>query len=109
MRLSPFYQCLLLVFVTLGVYYPTLFVPYNSLDDLVFVNHLLNQQGFSWLRHFSPGGTYDYYRPLLTLTFEIDKYVGGLHEPFMHLVNVLVHLVNVLLIWLIARRFGKFI
>lgn len=109
MKLSPFYQFLLLVFVTLGVYYPTLFAPYNSLDDQVFVNHLLNQQGFSWLRHFSPGGTYDYYRPLLTLTFEIDKYVGGLQETFMHLVNVLVHLLNVILIWLIARRFGEFI
>jgi hypothetical protein len=109
MKLSPFYQFLLLVFVTLGVYYPTLFAPYNSLDDQVFVNHLLNQQGFSWPRHFSPGGTYDYYRPLLTLTFEIDKYVGGLQETFMHLVNVLVHLLNVILIWLIARRFGEFI
>jgi hypothetical protein len=109
MKLSHFYQFLLLVFVTLGVYYPTLFAPYNSLDDQVFVNHLLNQQGFSWTRHFSPGGTTDYYRPLLTLTFEIDKYVGGLQETFMHLVNVLVHLLNVILIWLVARRFGAFI
>ena len=109
MKLSPPYQILLLVFVTLGVYYPTLFAPYNSLDDQVFVNHLLNQQGFSWARHFSPGGTYDYYRPLLSLTFEIDKHVGGLQEAFMHLFNVLVHLLNVILLWVIARRFGAFI
>jgi tetratricopeptide (TPR) repeat protein len=109
MKFSTFYQFLLLALVTLGVYYPTLFAPYNSLDDQIFVNHLLNQQGFSWARHFSPGGTYDYYRPLLSLTFEVDKYVGGLQETFMHLVNVLVHLLNVILVWLLARRFGEFI
>ena len=109
MKLSSPFQFLLLVLVALGVYYPTLFAPYNSLDDQVFVNHLLNQQGFSWARHFSPSGTYDYYRPLLTLTFEVDKYVGGLQETFMHLVNILVHLLNVILIWLLARRFGEFL
>ncbi len=113
MKLSPFYQFLLLAFVTLGVYYPTLFAPFNSLDDQIFVNHLLdqllNQKGISLTRHFSPGGTYDYYRPLVSLSFEIDKYVGGLQETFMHLVNVLLHLLNVLLLWLVARRFGLFV
>lgn len=107
MKISSFYQFLLLVFVTLCVYYPTLFVPFNSLDDQIFASNLLNQQGFSLSRHFSPGGTSNYYRPLLSLSFEIDKYVGGLQESFMHLVNVLVHLLNVVLIWLIARRFGE--
>jgi len=107
MKLLPFYQFLLLIFVTLCVYYPTLFVPFNSLDDQIFASNLLNQQGFSLNRHFSPGGASNYYRPLLTLSFEIDKYVGGLQESFMHLINVLVHLLNVILVWLIARRFGK--
>ncbi len=109
MKLSPFFQFLLLVLVTLGAYYPTLFAPYNSLDDKALVSLLLNQQEFSLARHFSPGGVDDYYRPLLSLTFEIDKYVGGLQETFMHLVNVLVHLLNVIMVWLIARRFGDFI
>ena len=112
MKLSPFYQVLLIVFVTLGVYYPTLFAPFNSLDDKVFVNklflQLLNEDGVSLSRHFSPGGVYDYYRPLVSLSFEIDKYVGGLQETFMHLVNVVVHLLNVIFVWLVARRFGVF-
>ncbi|PLX83447.1 MAG: hypothetical protein C0616_00265 [Desulfuromonas sp.] len=109
LRLKKPYQALLLILVTLGIYYPTLFAPFNSLDDQLLVNTLLNQQGFSWSRHFSPGGLYDYYRPLVTLSFEIDHHIGGLQEPFMHLFNVLVHAVNVLLVWLFARRFGRFI
>lgn len=109
MNLRPAYQLLLLLVVTLGVYYPTLSAPFNSLDDEILVNLLLNQEGFSLTRHFSPGGTYDYYRPLLTLTFEIDKHLGGLQEAFMHLVNVLLHATNVALVWLFARRFGRFI
>lgn len=109
MSLSTPYKLLLLIIVTLGVYYPTIFAPLNSLDDQVFVTHLLNQDGFSWLRHFVPGGTHNYFRPLLSLSFEIDKYVGGFQEPFMHLFNVLIHLVNVLLVWALACRFSKLI
>lgn len=108
MKLRSAYQLLLLILVVLGVYYPSLFAPFNSLDDQLLVNQLLNQQGFSLARHFSPGGIYDYFRPLVTLSFEIDKYVGGLQEPFMHLVNVLVHTLNVVLVYLFAGEFGRF-
>lgn len=109
MKLKPGYQLLLLLCATLSIYYPAIFIPFNSLDDQALVNHLLNQEGFSLARHFAPGGLYDYYRPLLTLTFEIDKHVGGLQEPFMHLVNVLTHALNVALLWLLARAFGRLV
>ncbi len=109
MKLKPCYQLLLLVFFVLGVYYPSLFIPFNSLDDQLLVQQLMNQDGFTLSRHFSPGGTYDYFRPLLTLTFEVDKYVGGLEEPFMHLVNILLHTLNTVLIYLLTRRISFFI
>ena len=106
MNIKPVFLCLLLVFLSLGVYYPTLFAPYNSLDDQLLTQQLLNQGSFSFARHFAPGGTYDYYRPLVTLTFEIDRYVGGLQESFMHLVNILLHTLNVVLVFMLARRFA---
>ena len=106
MSIRPGFLCLFLIFLSLGVYYPTLFAPYNSLDDQLLVQQLLNQESFSFARHFAPGGTYDYYRPLLTLTYDIDKYVGGLQESFMHLVNVSLHTINVVLIFLLAGRFS---
>jgi hypothetical protein len=94
-RLHVGYIALLLVALSLLVYYPTLSAPFNSLDDVVFTNVLLNQEGFSFFRHFHPVGAPEYYRPLLTLTFELDKFIGGLQEPFMHLMNILLHAVNV--------------
>jgi protein O-mannosyl-transferase len=109
MNLRPLFICLLLIFISFGVYYPTLFAPYNSLDDQLLAQQLLNQGKFSLQQHFAPGGTYDYYRPILTLTYEIDKYVGGLQESFMHLMNILIHTLNVVLIFLIARRFSGFV
>lgn len=108
MTVRPAYLLLFLLSLTLGIYYPTLFAPLNSLDDQVYVNRLLNEEGFSLSRHFRPQGAPEYYRPLLTLTFEVDKFVGGLEEPFMHLMNILVHALNVLLIFLLARQFGRF-
>lgn len=107
MKLKTSYVCLLLIFLSLGIYYPSIFDPFNSVDDQLMVNQLLNQEHFSLRRHFAPGGTYDYFRPLVTLTFEIDKYVGGLQEAFMHLVNILLHSLNVLLIFLLAQRFSR--
>ncbi|MDD2582598.1 MAG: glycosyltransferase family 39 protein [Desulfuromonadaceae bacterium] len=109
MKLKVNYFCLFLIFISLVVYYPTMFAPLNSLDDYLFVEQLLNRDTFSLKSHFAPGGTYDYYRPLLTLTFELDKYIGGLEESFMHLVNILLHTLNVILVFLLARRFTRFV
>ena len=109
MKLKAEFLCLFLIFISLGVYYPTMFAPLNSLDDYLMVDQLLNQNTFSLRRHFAPGGTYDYFRPLITLTFELDKYVGGLEESFMHLVNILLHTLNVILVFLLSRRFARLV
>ena len=101
-HLKPRTCLLLLVFVVLGVYYPAIFSPFNSVDDLGTVNYLLNTDSFSLKQIFSPGGTY--FRPLLLLTFMLDKYVWGVQESFMHLENILLHLLNTLLLFAVARR-----
>ena len=43
MSIRTRYQILLLITVVLGVYYPTLFAPLNSIDDQLYVHKLLNQ------------------------------------------------------------------
>jgi len=108
MRLKPGFAAALLMFLVLAIYYPSLYAPFNSLDDQLLVQQLLNQGSFSFARHFSPGGTYDYFRPLLTLTYEIDKYLGGLQETFMHLFNILLHSLNTILVFMVARGFSRF-
>lgn len=93
---------LLLVFVVLGVYYPAIFSPANSVDDPGTIDYLLNHDSFSLREIFVPTGSY--YRPFLILSFLGDKYLWGLQESFMHLENVLFHLVNVLLLFAVARN-----
>lgn len=98
---------LLLCCLTLGVYYVSLFAPFNSLDDRGLITFLINKEEFIWTHYFFPTGTHSYYRPLIGLTYEFDKHAWGLTEPFMHLENILLHLLNVLLVYQLARQLSR--
>lgn len=97
------FQVMLLTIVVLGVYYPALHAPMNSVDDPGMLLYLLNTDSFSLRDLFLSGGS-GYYRPLLQLSFLFDKYVWGLEESFMHLDNILLHLLNTLLLFALVRR-----
>jgi tetratricopeptide (TPR) repeat protein len=94
---------LLLVFTALGVYYPALFAPLSSIDDPGMYSYLWNTDDFTLRSIFATGGG-NYYRPILVVSYMMDKYVWGLEESFMHLENILFHLLNVLLVFAIARK-----
>jgi protein O-mannosyl-transferase len=90
---------LFLSFVVLGIYYPALFSPINSVDDHGMYSYLLNTDSFTLHNIFATGGG-NYYRPILIVSYMMDKYVWGLEESFMHLENIL----NTLLVFAIARK-----
>jgi hypothetical protein len=94
---------LLLSFVVLGIYYPAIFAPINSIDDPGMYAFLLNTDSFTLQNIFTPGGS-NYYRPVLVLSFLMDKYVWGLEESFMHLENIVFHLFNTLLVFAVVRK-----
>ncbi|MDD2271747.1 MAG: hypothetical protein PHP95_01060 [Desulfuromonadaceae bacterium] len=94
---------LLLVFTVLGVYYPAIFAPLNSIDDPGMYAYLLNTDNFTLHNIFASGGG-NYYRPILVVSYMMDKYVWGLEESFMHLENIVFHLLNTLLVFAIARK-----
>lgn len=95
---------LLVAAVVLGLYYPLIDAPYNSVDDVKMVHSLLNMDQLDMKNLFFPQGTVYYYRPLLGVTFWLDKVLWGLEESFMHLGNVVLHLINSLLLFLFARK-----
>lgn len=96
------YQVMLLAVIVFGVYYPAIFAPLSLVDDPGLYQYLLNSD--LHLRElFVPGGG-GYYRPLLFVTFLMDKHLWGLEESFMHLDNILLHLCNTLLVLALARR-----
>lgn len=97
------YHILLIIFVVLCVYYPSLQAPLNSVDDPGMYAYLLNTDSFTFKSIFFPGGSGTYFRPLLLSSFLIDKYVWGLEISFMHLDNILIHVINSLLVFCITR------
>lgn len=107
MQLKDRFWVLLLLFVTLSVYYPSLFIPFNSVDDLRMINGLINSDNLTIGQVFRLGGSGYYYRPLLYASFIADKQLWGLNESFMHLENILLHAANVLLVFAIAKRITR--
>lgn len=102
-KLTNNYQIMCIVLIILGIYYPSIFIPFNSIDDLKMINSLLNQDSFSLRQLFMPNGYGQYYRPLLYLSFIADKYIWGLESTFMHLENIMLHLSNSLLVFWLTR------
>lgn len=98
---------MLLIVLVLGTYYPSIFLPLNSIDDPGLYAYLLNTDTFILKEIFHCPSGANYYRPLLTLSFYFDKYVWGLEESFMHLENVLLHLFNSLLVYGVVFRVIK--
>jgi len=95
---------LILILVVLGIYYPAIFSPFNSVDDPGMIQFLLNHDDFTFRSIFFPGGSGSYYRPMILASFVFDKYVWGLDESFMHLDNIVFHLCNTLMVFALARR-----
>ena len=102
------YQILLICAIVLGVFYISIFAEINSLDDQGMINNLVNSSKISlkdcFFPHSDDGG---YYRPLIGLSYEMDRIVSHADRRFMHFHNILLHLVNVLLVFWLARLFVK--
>lgn len=100
------YQLLLLAVVLLAVFYPTNFAEVNSIDDREMIAGLQNLG--NWRLHdlfFPSVAEGRYYRPVLILSYYLDKEIWSLSASIMHLENVLLHLFNAILVFALARNF----
>lgn len=107
MAIRPAFAVLLLIFITIGIYYPSIFAGANSLDDLQMIKAYINVDSIDLKSLFLPGSSGYYYRPLLGLSFTFDRFVWGMHESFMHLENILFHTINTLLVYFIAAKAAR--
>jgi len=97
------YALLFITLVVLSVYYSSIFADVLIVDDHQMIEGLINTDGFNLKGLFFPGSGY-YFRPAVYLTYIIDKHLWGAHESFMHLENILFHVANSLLVYLITIR-----
>lgn len=106
--LSDRYKILFILFVSLGIYYPSIFGQINSVDDQQMIDTLINTDRVNLKELFFPFRPFDYYRPILWLTFLFDRFFFGCNETIMHFNNVLIHSINGVLVFLISREINIF-
>lgn len=98
-------QLLLIIAITLGIFSFSAFAEFCSIDDVEMIRNYQQVDGWTLKGIFAPGvGGGLYYRPLIVVSFLIDKYLFGLNSALMHLHNILLHLANALLVYLVARE-----
>lgn len=105
----------LLVFLTYAAYLPSGFL----MDDFVHLERVQRHSGWAafdfsirsddvamYLWPVDQPVDISFFRPLVLLTLKIDAVVYGLNPAGFHAVNVLWHLLNVVLCYLVALRLG---
>lgn len=98
------YQIILVCCVVLYLFYPSIKGEICLLDDRDMFN------SYSLVKHFDLIGTFFpnsheglYYRPMIGVSFLIDRFVWNLDPAIMHLENIMLHMTSSLLILFIAR------
>src|ERR1035441_5370813 len=101
------FVCILLVAGTLAVYWPVLTCDFVNIDDWAYVTDNANvKAGLAWnsvvwaFRSTLAGN----WHPLTCLSHMLDCQVYGLHASGHHLTNLLFHVANPLLLFLVLQR-----
>lgn len=103
--LSHIYKILLYMAIVLLVYYPTQFAEISLVDDMDMLASLFSAENFSpWDVFFPRSNQGGYYRPLIGLSFWLDKYLWFLDEHLLHFESVVAHLVNGILVYFVCRE-----
>ena len=103
--LAKRYQLLLIAVVVLAVYSPAVLAGFSKYDDAALAESYRGVRGWDIRAYFIPSsGEGFYYRPLIGISFLLDKYFLGLNPGLMHLENILIHLVNALLVYFLTSQ-----
>ncbi|MDD2732583.1 MAG: hypothetical protein PHF56_01475 [Desulfuromonadaceae bacterium] len=104
-KLAIHYQIMAVVAIILAVFYPTSFAEISLIDDYDAISYYISQESVSLKEIFFPRSTGGgYYRPLIGLSYLLDKQLWFLHERQMHFESVVAHLLNALLVFFIFRE-----
>ena len=106
MQIKNWHANALIFCVVWAVYYPALFAPLCSVDDLRMVTDLTNRPEVGWSDVWFPKSV-TYYRPLISGSFILDLLLWNLETPFLHFENILLHWVNTLLVFVLTRLVAR--
>jgi tetratricopeptide (TPR) repeat protein len=97
----PLFVPVLLAAVVLAVYYPAISNGFHSIDDPGII--ALFSSPPPLIDILLPGRNY-YYRPIIELSYYADSKLWGMEPSVMHLENILLHITNSMLVFLISRK-----
>lgn len=98
-------QILAIVAAVLLVFFPVIFGEISMVDDHDMLT-ACNKAEWCLQENFLPGNVSGlYYRPLTIVSYLLNIHLTGTSPIGMHLVNVLLHLANTLLVFLLATQF----
>ena len=109
LRLPVWLMAVLLVLVTIVIYWPAMRCDFVNYDDNLYVTsnvHVQNGltlESIKWA-FFKPDVDFGYWHPLTLLSHMVDCQLFGLKPWGHHLTNVLLHALNTLLVFLLLRN-----
>lgn len=102
LKISPFVLILIVLALTLFAYLPSLSNNFFHQDDPVYIKAVTHWSTRNVINLFLHG--MEGYHPLTLLTLSANYYFAGLNPFSYHLINLLLHLVNTALVFLLIRR-----
>ncbi|MFH0895198.1 MAG: tetratricopeptide repeat protein [Bacteroidota bacterium] len=104
---SALRPALLAVLLTFVVFIPALFNDFTIIwDDGGYIHNLNSVQQFN-LKDIFSDYVHGNYHPFLLLGFAIEYSMVGLKPMLFHLNNILIHLLNVYLVFLLIKKLSK--
>lgn len=94
-----------IVFATITAYRPAIDGGFIWDDDDYVTDNALLQSGAGLVQIWEPGHTHQYY-PAVFTTFWAEYHIWGLNPVGYHVVNVLLHIANALLLWRLLSLLG---
>jgi hypothetical protein len=102
--------CLLLVIIILAVYWQVKNFEFINFDDSLYVSENrtvrlgLTPKGIKWSFSLDIDKDLNYWHPLTWMSHMLDVELYGMNPGPHHLTNLLVHIINTLLLFLLLRR-----
>src|SRR3989338_2522386 len=99
----------LLLLLPLFLYLPSLNSEFVALDDELLILDNPTAHGLTWenIQHAFTSYDHELYIPLTLLTYQIEYSLFGQNPIFYHITNLLLHLANTLLLFVLLRKFAN--
>jgi len=109
-QINPWFISLFLIIITTAVYLPVRHHDFIGFDDGLYVEENLHVQAgltsesIKWAFSVTKNDERAYWHPLTWVSHMLDCQIFGVSPGYHHLSNLLYHLVNVLLVFLVFTR-----